>query len=181
MTPRAELLLTDGFEEVEALTPVDLLRRAGFELETLAVGPGLEVTGKHGIPVRADRTLGDSPGDLPDLLVLPGGPGVATLRKDRRVVERARAQHQAGRTLGAICAAPLVLLEARILPGRPYTGHFTIREELPDLAAEPVVVAGPLITSQGAGTAVPFALTLIREVIGEEKAGEVAASICYPG
>jgi protein deglycase len=174
------VILPEGFEEVEAITPVDLWRRAGLEVTTAALGDTMHATGRSGITIHADTTLAAMPADTtPDALFLPGGPGVKHLRADARVRERVQAQATAGRWLFAICAAPTVLHDAGLLAGRRYTAHHSVQDELPELRAnEPVVVDGRLITSRGAGTALPFALETIRQLLGADKANEIAASIC---
>jgi 4-methyl-5(b-hydroxyethyl)-thiazole monophosphate biosynthesis len=178
--PTVLAILPEGFEEIETITPVDLLRRAGVEVTVAALGETIHVTGRNRITLHADTPLGALDPDAPfDLLFLPGGPGVKHLRADPRVRRRALAQAAGPGWLAAICAAPTVLHDAGLLAGRRYTAHFSVADELPDLlAAEPVVVDGRLITSRGAGTALPFGLKLVEVLTSPEKAREIAASIC---
>jgi protein deglycase len=176
--PSVLVILFDGVEEVEAVTPVDLLRRAGAEVTLAAAGEGIHVTGRSGIVLHADAPLAALGGRAFDCLVLPGGPGVARVRSDPRVQERARSQAAAGRWLAAICAAPVILLDAGVLAGRRHTAHFSVASELPDrLAEERVVEDGRLITSRGAGTALDFGLRLVARLFSDEKAAEIARSI----
>jgi 4-methyl-5(b-hydroxyethyl)-thiazole monophosphate biosynthesis len=173
-------ILAAGFEEIEAITPIDLLRRAGVEVVTAALAEGIHVTGRTGITLHADTTLAAilaAPRDF-DCLFLPGGPGVAHLRADPRVRALVLAQHAAGRWLAAICAAPAVLHDAGLLAGRRYTAHFSVATELPAiLSAERTVTDGNLLTGRGAGTALDFGLLLVSTLISPEKSREIAQSI----
>jgi protein deglycase len=172
-------LLPEGFEEIEAVTPIDLLRRAGAEVTVAALAEGVHVTGRTGITLHADTHLGAVADQTFDLVFLPGGPGVKHLRADERV-GRLLKTHQAGdRWLTAICAAPTVLNDAGLLAGKRYTAHFSVAGELPELRSdERVVKDGKLITSQGAGTALEFGLSLVQALFGVEKAREIAKSVC---
>lgn len=175
-------LLADGFEEIEAVTPVDLLRRAGAEVTLASCGDSLEVTGKCGMVLKADLLLADcleqALAEPHDLLVLPGGPAVFDLREDARVLDLIRARARADLPTAAICAAPLLLRDAGALDGKTHTAHHTCAEELPQLRSDLAVANdGALVTSRGAGTALPFALRLVALLFGEEKAEEIAASI----
>jgi 4-methyl-5(b-hydroxyethyl)-thiazole monophosphate biosynthesis len=176
--PTVLVILAEGFEEIEALTPVDVLRRAGADVTVAALGDGLHVTGRSGVTLHADRTLSAVAGDSFDCVVLPGGPGVAQLRKDARVLDLVRKQGQSGGWIAAICAAPAVLGSAGILEGRRFTAHFSVSAELPDaLLDERVVLDGKLITSRGAGTSLDFSLSLAEQLFSPEKASEIARSI----
>jgi 4-methyl-5(b-hydroxyethyl)-thiazole monophosphate biosynthesis len=177
--PTVLMLLAEGFEEIEAIVPIDLLRRSGVEVTTAALVDGIHVTGRSGITAHADTTLTATEGRNFDCVVLPGGPGVKHLRADPRVRELVRQQAQSGRWLAAICAAPTVLHDAGLLVGRRYTAHFSVANELTSiLAHERVVTDGNIVTSRGAGTAQEFALDLITKLVAPEKAAEVARSIC---
>lgn len=193
--PTVLAILAEGFEEIEAITPIDLLRRAGAAVTIAALGSDRDVTGRSGITVRADITLaalettavsGPTPAPdagavtplLFDCLLLPGGPGVKQLRADPRVRPLVLRHHAADRCLAAICAAPMVLHDAGLLTGRRYTAHFSVADELPDLLpAERVVVDGHLLTSRGAGTSLDFALALVKRLFGTATAQDVARSI----
>ncbi len=169
-------LLADGFEEIEAITPIDLLRRAGVEviIASLREGP---VTGRCGIRMEADVLLSEVNSDSFDLLLIPGGPGVVELRSDGRAVVLARDFNTAGKIVAAICAAPLVLKDAGLLGGRRFTSHDSVHDELPGVINERVVVDGNLITSRGAGTALDFGLALVRHLVGEPAVAEVERAI----
>jgi 4-methyl-5(b-hydroxyethyl)-thiazole monophosphate biosynthesis len=171
-------LLVDGFEEIEAMTPVDLLRRAGAEVVMASLTGEKLVTGRCQVIVQADAALADVTPDSFDMLLIPGGPGVKTLRADGRPAKLAAAFAKAGKPVAAICAAPTVLGDAGLLVGKRFTAHFSTYEEFPSaLAEERVVEDGLLITSRGAGTALDFGFALVRRLFGEEKSKEVAASI----
>lgn len=170
--------LAPGFEEIEALAPVDLLRRAHVEVILAALDDELWVTGRSGIAVRADRALGVETHDKYDALVIPGGPGVKALRVDGRVRDLARAFVSAGKPVGAICAAPTVLHDAGLLVGKRFTAHDSVYAELPGaLAQERVVEDGLVITSRGAGTAIEFALALVQRLCGRETSEAVSRAI----
>ena len=172
-------LLADGFEEIEAIAPIDLLRRAGANVIVAALGDGIHVTGRSGLIMHADTTLAAVESETFDCLFLPGGPGTKLLRSDPRVRPLLLRHHQQDRWIAAICAAPIVLHDAGLLTGRRYTAHFSVAAELPDLLAnERVVTDGKLLTSRGAGTAVEFALLLVEKIFSAEKSREIAASIC---
>ncbi len=177
--PRVLTILAEGFEEIEAVAPIDLLRRAGAEVTTASLSDNLNVTGRCGMILRADTTLAKVLGGTFDCLLLPGGPGVRHLRADPRVRDLVVAQHAAHRWLAAICAAPTVLLDAGVLVGRRHTAHFSVAAELPLLAAEErVVIDGHVITSRGAGTALDFGLALVAALFSPKEATEIGRSIC---
>ena len=177
--PTVLAILAEGFEEVEAVTPVDLLRRAGAEVTTAAIGAGIHVTGRNGFTVHADTMFGPIEAAEFDCVFLPGGPGVKVLRDDPRVREIVLRHANAGRWIAAICAAPTVLHDAGLLRGRRYTAHFSVANELTEIRAdERVVVDGNILTSRGAGTALDFGLTLVEKLFSPEKAKEVSRSIC---
>jgi 4-methyl-5(b-hydroxyethyl)-thiazole monophosphate biosynthesis len=176
--PTVLVPLADGFEEIEVVSPVDLLRRAGASVTLAALADGIHVTGRNGITVHADTTLSAAEANGFDCILLPGGPGVARLRSDPRLIALLRRQCEGGGWVAAICAAPVVLKDAGILEDRRYTAHFSVAAELPGaLLGERVVSDGRLITSRGAGTALEFGLALVSSLFSEAKASEVARSI----
>jgi len=179
-SPRfALIVLPQGFEEVEAVTPVDVLRRAGVSVTIASLDERLEVTGRNGIALLADAPLDVSFSRSYDMVILPGGPGVKHLRADPRVIDLVKKQAARGGWVAAICAAPTVLHDAGLLSGRRYTAHFSVAGELGSiLEAERVVVDAPIITSRGAGTALDFGLELVGRLVSPEAAREVRASIC---
>lgn len=176
--PTVLVILAEGFEEIEAVTPIDILRRAGADVKTAALGDGIHVTGRSGLTIHADSMLAAVADVSFDCLLLPGGPGVEVLRDDPRVAERVRRQSEGSGLIAAICAAPLVLADVGLLGGRRFTAHFSAAAELPEaLVGERVVTDGRIITSRGAGTAVDFGLALVERLFSAKKAAEVAQSI----
>lgn len=175
--PSVLVIVADGFEEIEAITPVDILRRAGASV-TVAALAGMHVTGRCGLTVHADASLSDTEAASYDCILVPGGPGVSKLRADPRVAAALRRHAEAGGWIAAICAAPLVLNDAGLLGLRRFTAHFSAAGELPGAHLdERVVVDGRLITSRGAGTALEFAIAVVERLFSSEKAAEVAKSI----
>ena len=178
MSKRVLCLLGPGFEEIEAITPVDLLRRAGAEVTIASVPGEMRLTGRCGVTLQADAALEEVIGREFDLLLIPGGPGVKELRADGRPARLAQSFVEGGKVVAAICAAPTILADAGLLAGRRYTAHFSVYEELSEaLSGREVVEDGNLITSRGAGTAVAFGLALVRHLFGEAKAHEVSRAI----
>lgn len=179
MSKTALVILHEGFEEMEAIAPIDILRRGGVSVTVASLPKETLVKGRNNIQVQADVDLDQALLRDYDLIVLPGGPGVhQSLRHDPRVRKAVRKQLDLQRKVGAICAAPLALLDAKVLEGKRYTAHFSTSDELSDIASDLVVTDGLITTSQGAGTATAFALSLLAQLTSEETAQEVAASIC---
>ena len=177
--PTVLAILPEGFEEIEATTPIDLLRRAGVDVTIAALGDSLHVTGRSKLTIHADTTLATVENLDYDCILLPGGPGVEHLRADARVGAIIRRHHAAGRWLAAICAAPAVLHDLGLLKGRGYTAHFSVADELTEIrASERVVSDGRLLTSRGAGTALDFGLALVERLVSTARSVEVAKAIC---
>lgn len=176
MSKRVLCLLVDGFEETEAVTPVNLMRRGGIEVVMASLHGGV-VEGRGGMRLEPDADLGELEPASFDLLYLPGGPGVMELLRDGRAAALAGEFHAAGKAVAAICAAPLILQQAGLLQGRRFTAHFSVHGELPGVVDERVVEDGPILTSRGPGTAVDFGLALVRRLAGEAVVREVAKGI----
>ena len=177
----AYVFLAEGFEEVEALTPVDILRRGGVTVKTVGIG-GRTVTGSHGIPVGCDIAEEDVIPDEIDMMVLPGGmPGTTHLGESLTIQEGLAYAAQEDLWVAAICAAPSVLGENGLLHGRKYTCYPGFEEALTgaEVSFDPVVVCGNVTTSRGMGTAIPFALALTEQLAGKEKADALAKGIIY--
>jgi 4-methyl-5(b-hydroxyethyl)-thiazole monophosphate biosynthesis len=175
------LFLADGFEEIEALTPLDLLRRAGVEVVTVGLG-GREITGSHGITVKADTdTLPD--GDL-NMVILPGGmPGAANLDASDMVAEALSLAHASGGYLAAICAAPMVLGHKGYLAGKRAVCFPGFEDELTgaEIAEGSFVVRdGNIITARGMGCALDFGLTLVSILRDEQAAVDLRAAVMTP-
>ena len=176
----AYVFLAEGFEEVEALTPVDILRRGGVTVKTVGIG-AKTVTGSHGIPVVWDIAEEDVIPEEIDLMVLPGGiPGTPNLGASLTIQEGLAYAAQEDLWVGAICAAPSVLGENGLLYGRKYTcypGFENDEKYHGTYTAAPLQQDGKIVTANGAGNAMTFALYLLAALQGEEKALEVARSI----
>ncbi|MDF1564811.1 MAG: DJ-1/PfpI family protein [Deltaproteobacteria bacterium] len=166
------MVMADGFEEIEAVTIVDVLRRAGIEVTVLGL-TGRRVMGAHRIPLEADGVLAEAPEVPWDLVVLPGGmPNAATLRDSEPLRAFLGAQASRGGRIGAICAAPIALGAAGLLEGKQATCYPGFEEGLlgASPSAERVVRDGSVLTSRGPGTAMEFALALVEELAGAETA-----------
>lgn len=172
------LLLAEGFEEVEAVTPIDFLRRAGVEVRVAAIGAQRLVKGARDISVQADCLIGELPPDVDGVIVPGGGGGADRLAASPAALELIRRCFAAGKLVAAICAAPAVVLSAAgILKGRRATCSPSFADRLAAGGAavlpDRVVVDGNLITSRGPGTAAEFALALIEKIVGAAKAREI--------
>ncbi len=176
------IFLADGFEEIEALTVVDLLRRAGIDITTASIMGRKNVTGSHNITVESDALFDEIDFDSADMLILPGGmPGTTNLDNCAALKEQIARFNEAGKMLAAICAAPTVYGKMGLLNGKKAT-CFPGRE--PDLLGADVqttetVKDGNFITSRGMGTAIPFGLAIIEHFQGAEAASEMAKKIVY--
>jgi 4-methyl-5(b-hydroxyethyl)-thiazole monophosphate biosynthesis len=172
--------IAEGTEELEAVTIVDVLRRAGAQVTVASVG-GLQVTASRGVHLVADTLISDCSGKRFDLIVLPGGmPGAQNLCDSSLLGVLLKRQDDEGRLFGAICASPAVVLEHHgLLEGKKATSYPSFMDQLKSAKATPsrVVVDGQCVTSQGPGTALEFALTLVELLFGKEKAKEIAEAM----
>lgn len=167
--------VADGSEELETVAIVDVLRRAGANVVIAAI-KDMVVTGSKGVKLIADRLLADCAHETFDLIALPGGmPGAGHLRDSALLVGLLKRQLDEGRLCAAVCASPAIVLHPHgLLRGRRFTCHPNFSQGVSDApSTEPVVVDGNLVTGRGAGTAVDFALTLVEQLFGREKAQEV--------
>lgn len=165
--------LADGFEEIEALTVVDVLRRADIAVKTVSVG-GKNVIGAHNIVVSSDILFQEADYAACDMIVLPGGmPGTANLAKHEGLIRQIRAFAQDGRWIAAICAAPSILGKMSLLTGRRATSYPGYENEMIGAlyTEDRVVQDGKFITSRGAGTAMEFAFKLVELLKDEQTAG----------
>ncbi len=170
------ILLGEGFEEVEALTPLDVLRRCGAKVKTAGIG-GLEVRGGHDITVRADCKVEEIGRDELEMIIIPGGlGGVASINASKAALTAIRNAWDDGKYVAAICAGPTVLAGLHISDGRRVTSYPGTGAQMGscDYREEAVVVDGKLVTSRGPGTAAAFALKLAEIVCGAEKTRQVA-------
>lgn len=170
------VLLGEGFEEVEAVTPVDVLRRCGAAVQTAGIG-GLDIKGAHGIRVRADCAVEDIDRAALEMIVIPGGlGGVASINGSETALAAIQNAWEDGKYVAAICAGPTVLAGLHISDGRKVTSYPGTGSQMgsADYREDEVVVDGRLITSRGPGTALAFALKLAETVCGEKTARQTA-------
>lgn len=176
------ILLGEGFEEIEALAPADLLRRAGLKAALVAVEQR-NVTGGHGITVTADMTLKDVRPDELEMLVIPGGlGGVDSIRRSRDAQNLITRAYETGRYLAAICAGPTILAELGYLDRRSATCYPGLEEQMQSAVIQSgasIVEDGRIITGQAAGSAVAFGLALVKTLAGDKAAEEVRSGIHY--
>ena len=174
------VLLGTGFEEVEAIAPVDLLRRAGVEVQTVGIN-GKTVYGSHRIGVEADIELGQMDLTAQDMIVLPGGlGGVASIRASKEALEAVRFAWENDKFVAAICAGPTVLADLGITDGKQTTCYPGCEDGMGSantLQGKAAVRDGRIITGTSAGCAIPFALELIAALKGAETANTVAKAI----
>lgn len=179
---KVSVMLADGFEEVEALTAVDLLRRAKIYVDTVSITDDFTVHGAHGINVQTEDLFDEVDFSETDMIVLPGGmPGTTNLKEHEGLKKVLLRFAEEGKYIGAICAAPTVLDEIGILQGKRATCYPGVESQIKDaiLTRTPVMRDGNIITGQGVGTAIDFALKLVEVLAGEEKAKEIAEAIVY--
>ena len=176
-TPVAVVLLAEGFEDIEAITVIDVLRRGGVNTITASVGECLEVGSAHGVVMRADKCLSDLGESVWDAVILPGGmPGTTNLAKSDLVADALKRHVAEGRLVCAICAAPTVLVSAGVLPTQVHVTCYpscVLDLDRPS-ANVPVVADGNFITGQAPGSAMLFALVILMRLMGEEVAKKVA-------
>ena len=179
--PKVLVLLAQGCEELEAVTVIDLLRRAGIEVVSAGLQAG-PVTASRGTVLVPDSTLDVELDKTFDMVVLPGGlPGAQYLEEDQRVRNLLQHQASAGRHVAAICAAPKVLAAAGLLDGKRATAYpgALVAADFPRMTLLPdaVVVDGWVVTSRGPGTAMDFALSLIEQLMGKTSRQEVESQL----
>ncbi len=174
---RVLVLVFDGIEEVEALGPIDILRRSNVEVVAASLENRLEITGRNEIRFIADCFLRECELDTFDMLYLLGGPGVIPLAENETVLNTIHAFDREKRFIAAICAAPVVLRAAGVLNDRIATGHLSIRSDLPQPSDERIVQTEHILTSQGAGTAIACGIQMACLLVGNEVADNVSASI----
>ncbi|KLI01473.1 glutamine amidotransferase [Sporolactobacillus inulinus CASD] len=176
------VLLANGFEETEAVTAIDVLRRGGVEVVLSSVADTPLVEGSRKIVVKADVSI-DSEGLLDfDGIYLPGGAkGAQTLRDDARAQKLIRAYKENGKLVAAICAAPIALEQAGVLQGETATSNPDFKDHIKQAAyhEEPIVVSGKLLTSRAAGTTLPFALEILRQLGLQDEAKQVSRDMMF--
>ena len=176
------IFMADGCEEIEGLAVVDIMRRVGIEITMISVSDNREVTGSHKITFCTDALKSEVSFEELDGIVLPGGmPGTLKLGEDETVTKTVRDFAAAGKMVAAICAAPSVLGQAGVLQGKNATCHPGFEEKLlgATCSAQPVGRDKNVITSRGMGTAIPFALEIVRYFLGDEAIDKVCAALVY--
>lgn len=180
MAPRILLPISDGFEEIEAMTIIDILRRANASITVAGLTKGM-VTGRSNVSIQPDTTLDEALTESPyDMVVLPGGlPNAYTLRDDPRIKKLLQDTKEKNGYLAAICAAPAALQEAGVLEGHKATNYPGVKSDLPEeiYSEDSVVESGNVITSRGPGTAMEFSLTLVKILFGEKTATQIAQDV----
>jgi 4-methyl-5(b-hydroxyethyl)-thiazole monophosphate biosynthesis len=173
---KAIVLLTDGFEEVEAITPIDYLQRAGIEVCTIALNQDRRAVGSHNVTVTADKYIAELDGDW-DAVLVPGGPGADSFAKSDAVCALLQKTAMEGKLVAAICASPaLVLAPLGLLQGKQFTCFPGMEGMVKDASwqEKDVVIDGNIITSRAAGTAASWALAVIIYLKGTKAASQVA-------
>jgi len=176
------VFMADGCEEIEALTVVDIARRAGIEVAMISITGEKTVKGAHEINFETDIPAEFMDFDMLDGIVLPGGmPGTLNLGANKYVLKTIVDFNIKGKLVSAICAAPSVLGEAGLLKGKRATSYPGFEDKLigAELSTEPVVVDGNIITSRGMGTAIPFAIEIVRYLVDDKTADDLGKGIIY--
>lgn len=179
---KALIFLAEGFEEMEAVTPLDLLRRAGIDAKFVSLAGTLSVTGAHKITYLADMLFDERAAEEADMLILPGGmPGAQYLQDNEALGRLLLKFHQEGKFVCAICAAPMVLGHLGILQGKKATIYPGMEDRLTGATpvADKVCRDGHIITGRGPGVAMPFALTLVEALAGKKAADKLRTSTVY--
>lgn len=179
---KVAVLLADGFEEIEALTVVDLLRRAQVYVDTVSIEDDYMVRGAYGVNVQTEDLFEEVNFAEFDMLILPGGePGTTNLNRHGGVRRVVKDFCESGKTVGAICAAPSILGELGLLKGKRATSYPAVEDTLAGavLQKSAVVQDGNIITSRGMGTAIEFGLKLVEVLSDKVKADEIAKAIMY--
>ena len=172
--------LADGFEEIEAISIIDVLRRAGFHVTIVSMNKSMEVNGAHEITVKADVLFEDLDYDNIDMIVLPGGmPGAANLKAHSGLREQILNFNDSEKPMAAICAAPMVFGNLGLLKEKQATCYPGFEDELHGaiITGEAVAEAGNIITGKGAGVAIKFALKIVEKFNGKEFADELGAKM----
>ena len=171
------VFFAEGFEEIEAITPIDVLRRAGIDVVTVSVTGRRQVKGSHNISVIADTVIEEITDKPADMLILPGGlPGAVNLKEHEGLKALIEEYANKGKPLGAICAAPMVLGEMGLLENKTATCYPGFENHLKgaDVSTNPVEASGNIVTGKGVGAAMKFALELVAQLTDAETARELA-------
>ncbi len=176
------VFFADGFEEIEALTVVDLCRRAGVDTNMISVTGNMVVTGSHNIPITTDMLIDDVDFESVDMIVLPGGmPGTLNLEKCSLLMEQVKSFDAKGKYISAICAAPTVLGRLGILKDKTACCYPSMEEELicKEVGNNPVETVGHIMTSRGMGTAMDLGLAIVECFKGRDVSKQLAQAVVY--
>ncbi len=174
------VIIFEDFEEIEAITPIDILRRAGLEVLVLTISSKLLTLGRSNIGVNADFLFSEKSSELFDAIIICGGAGVHKVSDLKELKEFVNRHNDAKKIVSAICAAPIVLKNAGVLEGKPFTSHGSVAEKIgAGYLNKPVVVSDNIVTSQGAGTAIDFALCITSLLLNTTTSQNIAKSIYY--
>lgn len=181
MKTKALIILADGFEEIEAITPIDLMRRAGIEVIIAGIGKK-EITGAHNITIACETTISEIHLQPFHAVILPGGAtGTTNLLNSDQVLEIVKSNWRENSLTAAICAAPKVLDKAGILSNKSFTCYPGVESEITHgtFTNEPVIVDGNIITARSAGNSIQFGLEIIAALLGREASNVVKEKIVY--
>lgn len=176
------VFLANGFEDLEALSVIDIMRRAGLDVETVSINVTNTVISAHNVPMEADLLLSEVDFKTEGYLILPGGmPGTTNLWDCDFLCEKVKAHAMAAKPIAAICAAPLILGRLGILEGKDATCYPGFEGELKgaNCSVEGVVKSGNIITGKGPGKSFDFALAIVSSLLGEAKANEISSAMQY--
>ena len=176
------VFFADGFEEIEALTVVDILRRANVDVDMVSITGEKKVTGSHNITVEMDKLIEEVDFEQTDMIVLPGGmPGTVNLEACEPLMEQVDAFYKAEKYIAAICAAPSIFGHRGMLQGKKACSNpgFESHLEGADVKKEPAVVAGHIITSRGMGTAISFGLAILEQLEGKDAVAQMKDKIVF--
>lgn len=179
---RIAIFMADGFEEIEGLTVVDVLRRAGHVIDMVSIMPGIEITGAHDIKIQTDKLMNDIKWDEYDMFVLPGGgPGTARLKECQLLKDKLLEFANTDKYIAAICAAPTVLASIGLLDGKKACCYESCEGDLigAEVVRDEVVQTGNIITSRGMGTAIAFSLKLVEVLSDADTAYNLGQSLMY--
>ena len=179
---KAIVFLADGFEELEAIAPIDIFRRAKIEVITVSIQSGKTIRGSHGIEVNADSLFSETDFTNCDILYLPGGKlGTENLNAHEGLKKLIRKQAEDNKKVAAICAAPSILGKMGLLKGKEAICYPGFEDQLQGaiLSTNKIVGSGNIHTAKGAGVSIQFALKLVEELKGKETADHIADSICF--
>ena len=179
---KINVFFANGHEEIEGLTVIDIIRRAGLEVNVVSINEGLEVVGAHNITIKADKLLSEVDFEDGDMIVLPGGmPGTINLGNCEKLCEQIVKYNEEGKMIAAICAAPSVLGKLGVLQGKSATCYPGFEDQLEGAVKtnSDVVKSHNVITANGMGAAIEFGLAIIDHYLGKGKAKAIADAILY--